>query len=133
MRNLKDELQHIIFGDGPVHETDQLKKVQIFPGGNAEAGLRAQKRQRLKSEEAAELLNFATQQKIFYETKISEADFSYRDLPCWEHEGLFNQLIIYRGVHQRLKRFGGIGNVRSPHLLVSQHDHIFLRINPVRS
>jgi soluble cytochrome b562 len=54
MKNIKDELQHIIFGDEQAGRTSQLKKVQTFLRRHAETGNAAQNQKRFKSEEAAE-------------------------------------------------------------------------------
>jgi hypothetical protein len=75
MKNIKDELQHIILGDEPAGEASQLKKVQCFLRRNAQTSLANQKQQRLKSEEAATLLAFAKQEDIIYPAEILETDF----------------------------------------------------------
>ena len=75
MKNIKDELQHIILGDESAGEASQLKKVQSFLRGNAQTSFTTQKHQRLKSEEAAVLLAFAIQENIIYIADIPEADF----------------------------------------------------------
>ena len=75
MKNIKDELQHIILGDEPAGKASQLKKVQCFLRRSAQASFTNQKRQRLKSEEAATLLAFAKQEDIIYTTEIPEIDF----------------------------------------------------------
>jgi len=59
MKSIKDELQHIIFGDEQAGRTSQLKKVPTFLRRYAEASSPAQNQQRFKSEETAELINFA--------------------------------------------------------------------------
>jgi len=75
MKNIKDELQHIIFGDEQAGRTSQLKKVQTFLRRHAETSGATQNQKRFKSEETAELINFARQEKLFYEQTISEKDF----------------------------------------------------------
>jgi len=75
MKNIKDELQHIILGDEQAGRTSQLKKVQTFLRRHAETSSSAQNQKRFKSEETAELINFARQEKLFYEQTISEKDF----------------------------------------------------------
>ncbi len=75
MRNIKDELRHIILGDEPAGQADQIKKIQIFLRRNAGTGRLSQKQQRLKSEEAAELLKFAHQNGLLYDQEISENNF----------------------------------------------------------
>lgn len=75
MNSIKHELQNIIFGDEPVGGANQLKKVQVFLRGYAEASITAQKQQRLKSEETAELIIFAQRQNLFYTAEITEENF----------------------------------------------------------
>ena len=75
MKNTKDELQHIILGDEQAGRTSQLKKVQTFLRRHAETSSATQKQERFKSEETAELINFARQEELFYEQPISEKDF----------------------------------------------------------
>ena len=75
MKNIKDELQHIILRDEQVGRTSHLKKVQTFLRRHAETGSPAQNQKRFKSEETAELINFARREKLFYEQTISEKDF----------------------------------------------------------
>jgi hypothetical protein len=48
MNKIKDELQRIIFGNGPDGKTSQLKKVQRFLRTNAGASLKTEKEQRFK-------------------------------------------------------------------------------------
>jgi hypothetical protein len=45
MNKIKDELQRIIFGNGPDGQTNQLKKVQRFLNTNAETSFTAEKQQ----------------------------------------------------------------------------------------
>ena len=59
MKNIKDELQDIIFGDGPIGQADKLKKVQRFLRSNEEPGFVIEKQQCFKSKETAALLAFA--------------------------------------------------------------------------
>jgi hypothetical protein len=75
MKNIKDELQNIILGNGEVGAKSRLKKVQIFLRRHAEASSSTQKQQYFKSKEAAELVNFARKKKLFYEKEINEDDF----------------------------------------------------------
>jgi len=75
MKNVKDELQHIILGDEQAGRTSQLKKVQTFLRRHAETSGTAQNQKRFKNEETAELINFARKEKLFYEQTISEKDF----------------------------------------------------------
>ena len=64
MKNIKDELQHIILGDEQAGRTSQLKKVQTFVRRHAETSSSAQNQKRFKSEEKAQLINFVCQEKI---------------------------------------------------------------------
>ena len=72
MKNIKDELQHIILGDEQAGRASQLKKVQTFLRRHAETSSATQNQKRFKSEETAELINFARHEKLFYEQTISE-------------------------------------------------------------
>ena len=75
MKNIKDELQHIILRDEQAGRTSHLKKVQTFLRRHAETSSSAQNQKRFKSEETTELINFARHEKLFYEQTISEKDF----------------------------------------------------------
>ena len=75
MKNIKDELQHIILGDEQAGRTSQLKKVQTFLRANAETGIAIEKKQYFKSEEAAALVVFAQEEKLFYDPAIKESYF----------------------------------------------------------
>jgi hypothetical protein len=59
MKNIKDELQNTILGDGEAGSKNRLKKVQIFLRRYAEASSSTQKQQHFKSEETVRLINFA--------------------------------------------------------------------------
>ena len=52
MKNIKDELQHIILGDEPSGRGSALKKAQTFLRGYAETSCDTQKQQYVKSKEA---------------------------------------------------------------------------------
>lgn len=75
MNKIKDELQRIIFGNGPNGQTSQLKKVQRFLNANAETSLAAKKQQQFKGEETAKLLAFAKQEGLLYTPAIHTTDF----------------------------------------------------------
>jgi hypothetical protein len=75
MKNIKNELQNIIFGDGSVGTTSQLKKVQSFLSANEKAGVRSKKQEYLKSEEAIYLIEFALNENLFYPEEIYEDKF----------------------------------------------------------
>jgi hypothetical protein len=72
MKSIKNELQNIIFGDGSVGATCQLKKVQSFLSTNEKAGIRSEKQKYLKSEEAVYLIEFALNENLFYHGEIDE-------------------------------------------------------------
>ena len=75
MKSIKNELQNIIFGDGSVGATSQLKKVQSFLSTNEKAGIRSKKQKYLKSEEAIYLIDFALNENLFYPEEIDEDKF----------------------------------------------------------
>jgi len=75
MKNIKDELQHIILGDEPPRQGGALKKTQTFLRGYAETSRDTQKQQYVKSKEAEAILAFAKKEKLFYEEDIRESDF----------------------------------------------------------
>ncbi|MGN7985997.1 hypothetical protein ACTJKC_01580 [Pedobacter sp. 22226] len=60
MRGIKNELQNIIFRDGSVGTTSQLKKVQNFLRANEKTSIGSKKQKYLKGEEALYLIEFAT-------------------------------------------------------------------------
>jgi len=76
MKNIKDELQHIILGDEPAGQGSALKKTQTFLRGYAETSRDTQKHEYVKSKEAEAILAFAKQEKLFYEEEIRERDWS---------------------------------------------------------
>lgn len=75
MKNLKNELQYIINGNGQIGDTSQLKKTQNFLRGNAQTGFGTEKQKPIKSEEESRLIAFAEQENLFYADEISEDDF----------------------------------------------------------
>jgi hypothetical protein len=75
MKNIKDELQNIIFGDELAGQANKLKKVQRFLRSDAAASLTAKKRQHVKSKETAKLLAFAERENFFYTPLILKSDF----------------------------------------------------------
>ena len=89
MQKVKDELQNIVFGDGPAGQSSQIKKIQHFLSSNAETGFRIEKQQQLKVEETTALLTFAKQNDLLYAGTILENDF------------------ISEGAEQRVYRFDG--------------------------
>ena len=75
MKKIKDELQHIIFSNGPLGQADNLKKTQNFLRGYAKTGFDAKKQQQLKIEEASALIYFAQKEGLFYSKEILEEQF----------------------------------------------------------
>jgi hypothetical protein len=75
MKNIKHELRNIIYSNGSPSETDRIKKVQNFLRGYAQAGLKPEKQQRIKSEEATALIKFAETEGLLYTDEISEDQF----------------------------------------------------------
>lgn len=75
MKNIKDELQHIILGDEPSGPGSALKKTQTFLRGYAETGFDPQKQQYLKSKETEAVLAFAKVENLFYTDEITESNF----------------------------------------------------------
>lgn len=75
MKNIKDELQNIIIGDGSLGSTSQLKEVQNFLRRNEKASIRSKKQKYLKSEETIGLINFAIEKKLLFLEEISEDNF----------------------------------------------------------
>ncbi len=75
MKTIKDELQHIILGNEPSGNSNTLKKIRDFLRENAETSINAQKKQYLKSEEAAKLIAFAESEDLFYNGNINEEHF----------------------------------------------------------
>ena len=75
MKNIKDELQHIILGDEPFGQRSTLKKAQSFLRGYAQASLDNQEQQYIKSKEAEAILVFAQEENLFYNCDIDESDF----------------------------------------------------------
>lgn len=76
MKNIKDELQHIILRDGQAGQTSQLKKTQSFLRRHAETSVFFKEQQQFKSEEAAAILIYAAEVGFWYDKPIGER------LPC---------------------------------------------------
>ena len=66
MKGIKNELQNIIFGDGSVGTTSQIKKVQSFLRANEKTSIGSKKQKYLKSEKALYLIEFAIKEDLFY-------------------------------------------------------------------
>jgi hypothetical protein len=75
MKNIKDELQNIILGDGPIGSSSKLKQVQNFLRGNARPSEGIEKQEYFKGEEEKCLIDFATQHSLFYSDEIDERMF----------------------------------------------------------
>jgi hypothetical protein len=75
MKNVKNELQNIVFGDEQTGSDSRLKKTQNFLRGYAEASRPIEKQQRFKNKETAALITFATRGNLFYTTSILSKDF----------------------------------------------------------
>ncbi|TWI95859.1 hypothetical protein JN11_04134 [Mucilaginibacter frigoritolerans] len=89
MKNIKDELQHIILGDEPAGQASKLKKVQRFLRSDEETSFAIEKQQWFKSKETTALLAFAEKEDIIYTPAIDESDF------------------ISEGAEQKVYRFDG--------------------------
>jgi len=66
MKNIKNELQNIIFGDGPIGSSSKLKQVQHFLRENAISSQGIEKQEYSKGEEEKCLIDFATQHALCY-------------------------------------------------------------------
>ena len=75
MKNIRDELQNIIIGDGSIGKTSQLKKTQNFLRANAGSGLRIEEQKHFKRKEEIKLIDFAKRENLFYPEEISENDY----------------------------------------------------------
>jgi hypothetical protein len=95
MKNIKDELQHIIFGHEPVGHASQLQKIQRFLRANAETGISGEKQQRVKSEETTALVTYCRREDLFYTPEIFERDF------------------ISEGAEQKVYRFDGLHLIKT--------------------
>ena len=58
MKNIKNELQDIITGDGKTSENCLIKRLQVYLGGNEIPDHQNQQVQRLQSEETRSLIKF---------------------------------------------------------------------------
>lgn len=64
MKQIKDELQTIIIGNGQNGFTSQLKKVHNFLRGNEKTGSKLEEQKYLKSEEEQLLIGFAQRENL---------------------------------------------------------------------
>jgi len=103
MKNIHDELQHLIIGNGQVGNPGQLKKTQNFLRRNAQTGFGTEKQKPLKDEEKTHLIEFAHNENLFYQDEILESNF------------------ISAGAEQKVYRFDDFH-------VIKINDSIFLRI-----
>ena len=75
MKQIKDELQSIISGNGQNGQSSQLKKIHNFLRGNAQASSELEKQKHLKSEEESFLIDFAIRENLNFLGEISEGLF----------------------------------------------------------
>lgn len=75
MKNIRDELQNIIIGNGQDGQISQLKKIQNFLRGNANAGSKSEEQKRFKSEEESLLIDYALKEKLFFPGIVSDQLF----------------------------------------------------------
>ena len=87
MKHIKDELQNIIIGNGQDGQSSQLKKIQDFLRGNANAGSKLEEQKYLKSEEESLLIDYALRENLMFSGDISE------------------DLFISEGAEQKVYRF----------------------------
>jgi hypothetical protein len=71
MKQIKDELQSIIIGNGQDGQNSQLKKVHNFLRGNAQASTELEEQKHLKSEEESLLIDFALKENLNFSDEIS--------------------------------------------------------------
>lgn len=95
MKSIKNELQNIILRDGPIGEASQLKKIQTFLRGYAEASFSFEKQQQFKNKETAIILAYAKKENLIYERSINESDF------------------VSEGAEQRVYRFDDIHVIKT--------------------
>jgi len=94
MKQIKDELQSIIIGNGQDGSNSKLQKVQNFLRRNAQPGPESKEQKYLKSEEESLLIDFAKNENLFYPGEISE------------------ELFISEGAEQRVYRFDDHGVIK---------------------
>nr|WP_294875661.1 hypothetical protein [uncultured Pedobacter sp.] len=87
MKQIKDELQTIIIGNGQDGFKSQLKKVHNFLRANAKTGPKPEEQKHLKSEEKQRLIDFAQRENLIFSGIISE------------------DLFISEGAEQKVYRF----------------------------
>lgn len=93
MRDVKSELQNIIYGNGQIGDQSQLREIQNFLRGYACSGQGSEKQERLKSEE--EKLILTTEKfNFFYAPDIDES------------------LFISEGAEQRVYRHDGYSVIK---------------------
>jgi len=75
MKQIKDELQSIIFGNEQISSTDKLKALQNFFRRDAKINYGSQDKKFVKKEEEKYILNLITTQNLLFSGKISEENF----------------------------------------------------------
>ena len=75
MKNIKDELQNIIIGNGQDGYTSKLKKVQNFLRANVQTGAGSKEQKYLKGKEKSLLIDFANKEDLMFPFEIPEEFF----------------------------------------------------------
>lgn len=75
MKNIKYELQHIIQGDGEQGNSSLIKTIQNFLRRNEKTSAKYSQKKLLKSEEEKCLINFITENSLFYSAPIEEKNY----------------------------------------------------------
>lgn len=75
MKNIKYELQHIIQGDGEQGNPSLIKTIQNFLRRNEKTSAKYSQKKLLKSEEEKCLINFITENSLFYSAPIEEKNY----------------------------------------------------------
>jgi hypothetical protein len=75
MKNVKNELQNIIEGNGQSGSESLIKKAQLYLGGNEIPGFQNPQSKCLKSEEERILTSFIEENSLFYNGEIDERNF----------------------------------------------------------
>lgn len=75
MKNIKYELQHIIQGDGEQGNPSLIKTIQNFLRRNEETSTKYSQKKLLKSEEEKCLIDFITENSLFYSAPIEQKNY----------------------------------------------------------
>jgi|GEM_PF-1602785 len=70
MKDLKDELQNIILGDGPIGSSSKLNQIQYFLKENATPSQGIERQEYYNCEEEKCLIDFVTQHSLCYLSEI---------------------------------------------------------------